>query len=88
MYLAFSEIHFESYKIGKNSMITENINSIKYAISIRQLYVEQIMQRIKTEKYRSTKTNVGGCVYLYASLKNELYANWDSIKCKPGDLRR
>lgn len=43
--------------------------SIKYAISIRQPYVELILQGKKVYEYRSMLTKIRGEVYLYASLQ-------------------
>ncbi|MDA8409599.1 MAG: hypothetical protein M0001_04305 [Treponema sp.] len=47
--------------------------AITRAISIRQPYVELILQGAKTEEYRSMPTNIRERVYLYASLRLEGY---------------
>ena len=44
-------------------------HAIRRAISIRQPYVELILQGKKTEEYRSMPTNIRERVYLYASLR-------------------
>jgi hypothetical protein len=44
-------------------------NDITRAISIRQPYVEQILQGEKVNEYRSRPTNIRERVYLYASQK-------------------
>lgn len=57
------------------------------AISIRQPYVEQILQATKKIEYRSIRTNIRERVYLYASLKPASDAGaWRSVKREPGDL--
>jgi hypothetical protein len=43
------------------------VATIQLAISIRQPYVEQILQGVKKYEYRSTLTHIRGRVYLYAA---------------------
>ena len=47
-------------------------NAIIRAISIRQPFVEMILRGTKKIEYRSRKTNIRECVYLYASLTIEI----------------
>ncbi len=57
------------------------------AISIRQPYVELILQGKKTIEYRSRATNIREQVYLYASLQPaDDDQAWDRAKADPGDL--
>jgi len=62
--------------------------AITRAISIRQPYVEQILQGKKTEEYRSMKTNIRERVYLYASLQSDVDdpEDWFIIDAEPGSL--
>ena len=45
------------------------MKSATRAISIRQPYVELILQGKKRREFRSRRTNIRGRVYIYASLK-------------------
>lgn len=60
------------------------------AISIRQPYVEAILQGIKKVEYRSVPTRIRGRVYLYASLKPaemdhyEEQEYYEELGLKPG----
>ncbi|MBZ0245767.1 MAG: ASCH domain-containing protein [Cyclobacteriaceae bacterium] len=61
--------------------------SIKRAISIRQPFVELILQEKKKYEYRSTLTNIRERVYIYASLTpSDHGASWKKVKKKPGEL--
>ena len=60
---------------------------IKRAISIRQPFVELILQKKKRWEYRSTPTRITERVYLYASKKpvnND--AEWRKARCEKGTL--
>ncbi|MCA9675385.1 MAG: ASCH domain-containing protein [Myxococcales bacterium] len=58
------------------------------AISIKQPFVEQILQGVKRREYRSTRTHVRGRVYLYASLKGRPeMREWRKVGRAPGSLR-
>jgi hypothetical protein len=60
---------------------------IERAISIRQPFVELILQGRKTEEYRSKPTNIRERVYLYASLQPfDSEDEWAKVGCEPGQL--
>jgi len=50
------------------------------AISIKQPFAEQIMRGTKKREYRSRPTKVRGRVYVYASLRPRLDADWKGIR--------
>lgn len=50
------------------------------AISIKQPFVEEILQGLKVYEYRSRPTKIRGRVYLYASLKPREDGDWERIK--------
>lgn len=56
------------------------------AISIRQPYVEDIIQGYKKYEYRSRPTQIRGRVYLYASLTPGEDYYWEDMGLEPGDL--
>lgn len=57
------------------------------AISIRQPYVELILQGKKKYEYRSKHTNIRERVYLYASLTPADHEpSWKKVKRQPGQL--
>ena len=61
--------------------------SIERAISIRQPFVELILQGVKREEYRSRPTNIRERVYLYASLQPfESDEDWEKVGRQPGQL--
>lgn len=61
--------------------------SIERAISIRQPFVELILQGVKREEYRSRPTNIRERVYLYASLQPfESDEEWAKVEREPGQL--
>lgn len=60
---------------------------ITRAISIRQPFVELILQGKKKYEYRSTLTNIRERVYIYASLTpSDHEASWKKVMKKPGEL--
>lgn len=56
------------------------------AISIRQPYIEEILNESKRYEYRSRPTKIRGRVYLYASLTPGDETHWKKLKLVPGDL--
>lgn len=59
------------------------------ALSIRQPFVELILQGKKKFEYRSTACNIRERVYLYASLKDNSHPpSWRKIKSDPKTLPR
>ena len=57
------------------------------AISIRQPWVELILQGKKREEYRSQPTNLRGRLYLYAAqTPANSPAAWAGLGCEPGGL--
>lgn len=57
------------------------------AISIRQPFVELILQGRKTREYRSKPTNIRERVYLYASLRPADWPEaWRQVGKQPGEL--
>jgi upstream activation factor subunit UAF30 len=61
--------------------------SIERAISIRQPFVELILQGVKQEEYRSRPTNIRERVYLYASLQPfDSDEEWSKVGRNPGQL--
>jgi hypothetical protein len=63
------------------------MNEITRAISIRQPYVELILQGKKRKEFRSRRTHLRGRVYVYASMttKNDPSA-WRTSGKSPGTL--
>jgi len=63
------------------------VNEITHAISIRQPYVELILQGNKRKEFRSRRTHFRGRVYIYASMtpKDDPSA-WRSSGKSPGSL--
>lgn len=59
---------------------------ITKALSIRQPYVEQILQGSKTIEYRNRPTKVRGRVFLYASLTPGDLLDWGLTAFQPGEL--
>ncbi len=60
---------------------------IKYAISIRQPFVELILRKKKKREFRSKQTHIRGRVYLYASLKPAPWPDeWGRAGKRPGEL--
>lgn len=55
-------------------------------ISIKQPYVEQILQGEKLYEYRSRPTKIRGRVYLYASLTPGEAKYWKMVGLNPGEL--
>lgn len=56
------------------------------ALSIRQLYAEQILRGKKKVEYRSRSTNIRGRVYIYASLTRGDPRDFRKMKIRSGDL--
>lgn len=56
------------------------------AISIKQPFAELIMRGKKRTEYRSRPTKVRGRVYVYASLKPHLHAEWQDMRLCPEDV--
>jgi hypothetical protein len=64
-----------------------NNNEITRAISIRQPYVELILQGKKKFEYRSIATRIRERVYLYASITPaDNPSFWKKVKKAPGEL--
>lgn len=64
-------------------------DQINRAISIRQPFVELILQGKKKKEYRSRATNIRERVYIYASLSERAEAVlWRKAGKKPGSLPR
>jgi hypothetical protein len=56
------------------------VKGVKRAISIRQPYAEQILQRKKLFEYRSKLTRIRERVYIYAALKEAIDADEGNYK--------
>ncbi len=56
------------------------------ALSIRQPYVEQILQGTKKVEYRTRPTKMRGQVYIYAASKPGPDAEFARVGARPGDL--
>jgi len=60
---------------------------ITHAISIRQPYVELILQGRKIEEYRSVPTRIRGRVYIYTAKKPaDNPEEWERVGAEPGSL--
>ena len=58
------------------------------ALSVRQLYAEQILQGKKTIEYRTVRTNIiGERVYIYASKLFDISEDaWENVTTAPKDM--
>jgi hypothetical protein len=66
-----------SFWIERTSIIHPMKDLITRAISIRQPYIELILQGKKVKEFRSRKTNIRERVYLYAALRpSDDRASW------------
>ncbi len=59
---------------------------IRLALSIRQPYVEEIMQGTKRIEYRTIPTTIRGTVFIYASLEAGDEQGFAKLKKQVGDL--
>lgn len=69
----------------KSTTVPNDVESGR-AISIKQPYVEQILDGTKKYEYRSRQTHIRGRVYLYASKGSGPDSQWRRIGLAPGDL--
>ncbi len=63
------------------------MEELKRAISIRQPWVELILQGVKKAEYRSRRTKIRERVYVYASLTPADWSpDWKKLNRRPGEL--
>jgi hypothetical protein len=66
-------------------MAKSNSKILNSAFSVNQPFAEQIMLGTKKFEYRSMKTKRRDRVYVYAGLRNNLWA-YEKMKKEPGDF--